>query len=186
MAMLEDNMRLGRGFDAFVAEQIRRQFRSGVRGRRRHQPDLLVLGAWGEGYVSSLASARRIVRSLQQQGIPQNIDVMLNEGHAGPVVRLPPKSVPWAHRVGPNLGDCLKTAHIRIGELPAHLLSAPRRVLGQLRQIRPRPVRQHVCKKNPGRPHLAYSSARRKRRRRTAQTCLSRPHRRSASRCRRR
>ena len=84
--------------------------------------DLLVLGPWGEGYVSSLASARRVVDRLDRQGITMNVDVQLNDGHAGPVKRV--TGTPWSHLVGTNQGDCLKTGHIEpAGKgLPRHLL----------------------------------------------------------------
>jgi hypothetical protein len=52
MAMLEDDMQLRPGFKAFVEQTVRH----GALDRA----DLLVLGAWGEGYVTSLASARRV------------------------------------------------------------------------------------------------------------------------------
>jgi len=52
MAMLEDDMQLRPGFKAFVEQTVR----YGALDRA----DLLVLGAWGEGYVTSLASARRV------------------------------------------------------------------------------------------------------------------------------
>ena len=84
-----------------------------IRGDRdARQPDLLVLGTWGEGYVSSLASARRVLDSIRLQGVPQNVDIMLNEGHAGYAARVNGR-VPWHHRIGPNLGDCLKTPSYR-------------------------------------------------------------------------
>ena len=116
MAMLEDDMLLRPGFRAFVEQA--------VRGGALEGAELLVLGAWGEGYVTSLASARLVLASLGRQGVPLTIDIMLNDGHAGRAVRigaLRGDSVPWAHRVPPNGGDCLRTAHIGRQDLPRRL-----------------------------------------------------------------
>ena len=44
---------------------------------------------------------------------------MLNEGYVGRAMRVP--GTPWAHFVSVNDGDCLRTAHIRLDELPAAL-----------------------------------------------------------------
>ena len=82
---------------------------------------MLVLGAWGEGYVTSLASARRAVDSFLRQGIPLTVDIMINDGHVGRVERV--RGTPWRHSVGPNLGDCLKTQHIQRGDLPRPCLA---------------------------------------------------------------
>jgi hypothetical protein len=136
MAMIEDDMALQPGFAAFVEAAARRHLADTSRCRRRRhaaprcdRTDLIVLGAWGEGYVSSLESARRVVHSIREQGVPQNVDIMLNEGHAGPVARV--SGTPWAHRVGPNLGDCLKTPHVQYGEVPQALLGTPPRCAGR-------------------------------------------------------
>ena len=56
MAMLEDDMQLRPGFKAFVEQTVR----SGALDRAEERAELLVLGAWGEGYVTSLASAQRV------------------------------------------------------------------------------------------------------------------------------
>lgn len=67
-----------------------------------------------------------MLASLGRQGVPLTIDIMLNDGHAGRAVRigaLRGDPVPWAHRVAPNGGDCLKTAHIGRHDLPRRLQS---------------------------------------------------------------
>ena len=58
--------------------------------------------------------------------MPLTIDIMLNDGHAGRAVRigaLRGDRVPWTHRVAPNGGDCLKTAHVGRQDLPRRLQS---------------------------------------------------------------
>lgn len=67
MAMLEDDMQLRPGFKAFVEQTVR----SGALDRAEERAELLVLGVWGEGYVTSLASARRVeLASLELQPSP--------------------------------------------------------------------------------------------------------------------
>ena len=67
-----------------------------------------------------------MLASLGRQGVPLTIDIMLNDGHADRAVRinaLRGDRVPWDHRVAPNGGDCLKTAHIGRHDLPRRLQS---------------------------------------------------------------
>ena len=64
-----------------------------------------------------------MLASLGRQGVPLTIDIMLNDGHAGRAVRIGADKVPWDHRVAPNGGDCLKTAHIGRHDLPRRLQS---------------------------------------------------------------
>ena len=138
MAMLEDDMQLEEGFKAFVeakaasllhAEQLfaaRRASGSSSGGAIDSPSDLLALGTWGEGYVTTLASARRVLRSFKRQGVPLNVDIMINDGHVGRVMRIDSaERVPWAHRVGANLGDCLRTPHIQFSELPSQCIAKP-------------------------------------------------------------
>ena len=74
--------------------------------------------------VTSLESARRVVRRLDRQGVAMTVDAMLNDGHGGHAKRI--VGTPWEHRVPPNEGDCLKTAHIRLGDLPRAALALPK------------------------------------------------------------
>ena len=127
MAMLEDDMKLQPGFGEFVEraarEHLGAQSHDRAENRRGEPPELLQLGPYGEGYVTSLASARRVVQRLDQQGIPMTVDAMLNDGHAGRAMRI--GGTPWVHHVQPNEGDCLKTAHIGQGDLPRRSLVLP-------------------------------------------------------------
>lgn len=110
LAILEDDMELQPGFAKFVTEAVRERLE-----RPAHPPELLVLGAWGEGYVTSLAAARRVVAKLEQQGIPLTIDIMLNDGHAGRAERV--RGTPWRHRVPPNAGK-LRWVHRALPHSP--------------------------------------------------------------------
>ena len=103
VAMLEDDMKPKAGFTAFVRQAVQEQF-----VLRKDAPDLLVLGDWGEGYITSYESAQRVLHRIRQQGVPQNIDIFLNAGHAGRAERIRP---PWVHRVTPNFGEIQLTPH---------------------------------------------------------------------------
>ena len=139
MVLLEDDMQLRPDFRAFVERA--------VRGGALARADLLVLGAWGEGYVTSLASARRVLAALGRQGVPLAIDIMLNDGHAGRAVRVG-GSVPWGHRVAPNGGDCLRTPHIGLQDLPRRLLHTCSGGAGCVRELDAR--RRLYCRAGAG------------------------------------
>ena len=125
MAMLEDDMRILPAFPAFVEGQVDRYLGSKAPGKNATKPELLVLGAWGEGYVTSLESAQRMLAALRWQGVPLNVDIMFNDGHVGRAQHV--RDTPWLHRVKPNFGDIQSTAHIRQNDLPAQLLAQPPR-----------------------------------------------------------
>jgi GR25 family glycosyltransferase involved in LPS biosynthesis len=69
-AILEDDMQLQPGFRQFVERHVRSHLRvqRDARTGGRRGADLLQLGNWGEGYVTSLASARRVLSQLATQG----------------------------------------------------------------------------------------------------------------------
>lgn len=137
MAMLEDDMALLPGFAPFVQEQIAHLAAGGV--------DLVQLGAWGEGYVTSLDSARRILRAIKQQGVPLNVDILFNAGHVGRVWRA--VGTPWRNFVAVNNGDIQSTPHIKRTELPSYLVARPPRGCQQDRCLKWfREVRQRYCK----------------------------------------
>ena len=119
MAMLEDDMRLKPEFPAFVEQAVRQHFVTSA-----SPPEILVLGDWGEGYVTSLESARRVLASLRHQGVPLNVDIMLNAGHAGRALHV--HGTPWVHRISPNFGDIQSTPHVRREVLIRNGLTAPR------------------------------------------------------------
>jgi hypothetical protein len=118
MAMLEDDMRLKPDFPAFVEQAVQKHFVTSA-----SPPEILVLGDWGEGYVTSLESARRVLASLRHQGVPLNVDIMLNAGHAGRALKV--HGTPWVHRIAPNLGDIQSTPHVRREVLIRNGLTAP-------------------------------------------------------------
>jgi hypothetical protein len=107
LVLLEDDVRLDPDFDAYVrvAAQLLFLF-----------PWLthLRLAQWGEGYITNVRGAERILHKLGQQGIRRNIDNQLRRdcGPQFPVGRLIPPH--WQLVVATNAGDCLKTGPVTI------------------------------------------------------------------------
>jgi len=76
-----------------------------------NDPDLnmIRLDDWGEGYITSLNGAKRIVNNIIKNGIIQNIDNQLRE-NCGKESRV--HDTPWKLRINSNNGDCLKTSYL--------------------------------------------------------------------------
>lgn len=110
LVLLEDDVRLDPDFDAYVrvASQILFLF-----------PWLthLRLAQWGEGYITTVSGAQRLLRKLSQQGIRRNIDNQLRRdcGPQFPVGRLIPPH--WQLVVETNAGDCLKTGPVTLARI---------------------------------------------------------------------
>lgn len=97
--------------------------------------DLVLLGEWGEGYLTSLAAARRLVAGLDAYGIIGCPDQQLNNDLMPNVTARKvslAKSGLLVGRQRVNRGDCLKTAR----------LSAPEKAT--LRALRPGPPNASV------------------------------------------
>ena len=149
MAMLEDDMRIKPNFPTFIEQRVARHFGD---GDSSVSPELLVLGSWGEAYVTSLAGARRVLQSLRHQGIPMNVDIMLNEGHVGRVERV--QGTPWRHRVAPNFGDIQSTPHVRRELLMREGLALPpgQHCASAQCQSWVREARARYCRGRPSQP----------------------------------
>lgn len=88
--MIEDDLVVAPAFAQHVQELVRAHFGPGNANRPvREQVNLVVLGRWGEAYLTSLASAKRVVRRLRLNGIRRNIDIQLNDGSVGRTIKLP-------------------------------------------------------------------------------------------------
>ena len=72
----------------------------------------MVLGRWGEGYVTSLASARRVLAMLDANGVRKNADIQWNDGSCGRIVQVEPQATPWRLLVRTSQGVMRKTAPI--------------------------------------------------------------------------
>ena len=88
--MIEDDLVVSRRFAQLVLELVRSHFGSDDSRRPvEEQVNLVVLGRWGEAYLTSLASAIRVVRRLRRNGIRRNPDIQLNDGSVGRTIKLP-------------------------------------------------------------------------------------------------
>jgi len=76
--------------------------------------NMIRLGGWGEGYITHINGASRIVDLIESQGIIHNIDMQLRL-HCKP--ELVAIKTPWRLLTATNKGDCLKTKKIDINFL---------------------------------------------------------------------
>ena len=84
--------------------------------------DLVQLGTFGEGYLTSLEAARRLVEGFNATGIIGCPDEQLNMNLMPDVIRhreVVYPETPWELRVQTNAGDCLRTAMINSKEKAA-------------------------------------------------------------------
>lgn len=72
-------------------------------------PDLnmIRLEKWGEGYITSLDGAKRIIELIKKTGIITQIDNQLRL-YCGKELRI--YNTPWHLKIASNQGDCLKTS----------------------------------------------------------------------------
>ena len=64
-------------------------------------------------YVTSLASARRVLAILDANGVRKNADIQWNDGSCGRIVQLQPHATPWSLLVRTSQGGMRKTGAIR-------------------------------------------------------------------------
>lgn len=76
--------------------------------------NMIRLDKWGEGYLTSLNGAHKIVDSISRSGIIENIDIQLRK-YCGPEHVV--KNTPWRLAIKTNGGDCLKTQKIDLIKL---------------------------------------------------------------------
>jgi hypothetical protein len=102
MCFIEDDLKTLDGFEEHVIKYCNML-------RNNRNLAQIRLDTWGEGYITSVEGAKRIVARLEKDGIIENIDNQLR-------VRCKPeyhvKDTPWELVVPTNKGDCLKTEEI--------------------------------------------------------------------------
>jgi len=101
MCFLEDDVLIDKAFPQFVENLV---------SFKNHNLNQVRIGNWGEGYITSLAGAKRIVNIIKKKGINFSIDNQLRllcnpeyDDHL---------NTPWTLLSPPNQGDCLKTKKI--------------------------------------------------------------------------
>ena len=99
LCFIEDDMLLSPGFEKFVQEQVRVL-------ERDNTINMIRLGPWGEGYITSLASAKRLVSIIKQNGIIASVDTQLRKHCGKEIHRL---NTPWRRTHLNNDGDIRKT-----------------------------------------------------------------------------
>jgi len=112
-AIIEDDLLLEEGFTRFVEGMTARWL--GSANERLPEADrfnLVVLGRWGEGYVTSLESARRVLAFLDGNGVRKNADIQWNDGSCGRIVQVEPQATPWRLLVKTSQGVMRQTAPI--------------------------------------------------------------------------
>ena len=101
MCLIEDDLILKEGFIEFITDKL----------PLLKKCNMLRLGKWGEGYITSLNGAKNIVKHIYEEGIIHNIDNQLRI-HCGKEIRI--WNIPWKLVVPTNDGDCLKTKKILV------------------------------------------------------------------------
>ena len=99
LCFIEDDMLLSPNFESFVQKQVSLLQRdTGI--------NMIRLGPWGEGYITSLASAKRLVAIIKQSGVIASIDTQLRK-HCGKEVHT--LNTPWRRTKLNDDGDIKKT-----------------------------------------------------------------------------
>ena len=100
LCFIEDDIILEKNFYTFVSDALS-HFKSNV--------NILRLMTWGEGYITSYESAKRVLDHLNRDGIIRNIDNQLRE-HCGYEIAL--KNTPMKVMIAGNKGDSGKTKNL--------------------------------------------------------------------------
>jgi predicted O-methyltransferase YrrM len=100
MCFVEDDIKMLPSFEEFV-NQATKHLTKDV--------NMVRLGLWGEAYITSFDSAKRILSHLTEKGVILNIDNQL-KGHCGKEIKL--NGAPIQLTSPTNKGDCLKTKAI--------------------------------------------------------------------------
>ena len=99
---LEDDAKLLPGFFDALNNEMKNKWR-----RLEKEINIIRLFQWGEGYVTSLLSARRLLEIIPKTGVVDNIDNQLRE-RSGPELKLQFNNF-YRKWVKTNEGDILKT-----------------------------------------------------------------------------
>lgn len=100
VCFIEDDLLLDDNFQEFINKNIS-FFHTNI--------NMVRLASWGEGYITTIESAKRILSYIYKCGIINNVDNQLRE-NCGPEIYL--HNTPWKLVIGTNDGDCLKTERL--------------------------------------------------------------------------
>jgi GR25 family glycosyltransferase involved in LPS biosynthesis len=112
ICFLEDDVCIKKNFINFIYDDAIPEF------KKDKKLNIIRLGVWGEAYITSLASAKRLIKIIKQTGIRENIDNQLRT-LSGKELDLSSQSY---HKLftmssAPNSGDCLNTKFIDISKV---------------------------------------------------------------------
>jgi hypothetical protein len=102
---LEDDAKLLPGFFDSLNDIMRDKW-----GLLDHDINIVRLFQWGEGYITSLSSAKRLLSIIKDTGVVDNIDNQLRE-RSGPELKLSFNNF-YSKWVKTNEGDILKCDHL--------------------------------------------------------------------------
>eukprot|EP00941_MAST-03F_sp_MAST-3F-sp1_P000759 g759.t1 len=114
VTFLEDDVLLKPGFSEYLKEAIQEL-------KSKTHNNMVRLLNWGEGYVTSLDGARRILKYLKHNGIIRNIDFQLRL-FAGPEIVKPCPYIKLV--VNSGAGDSGKTKPISLSDLPKKCITS--------------------------------------------------------------
>ena len=104
MCLIEDDLILNDNFKDFIEKLL----------PLLKDCNMLRLSKWGEGYVTSLEGAKKILNHIYEKGIINNIDNQLRL-YCGKEIHI--NNTPFYLCVDTNCGDCLKTKYISDEEI---------------------------------------------------------------------
>jgi GR25 family glycosyltransferase involved in LPS biosynthesis len=101
ICFIEDDLILDKNFNTYIHESL-------CHFKKNHVTvNILRMMKWGEGYITSYESAKRVLEHLDRDGIVRNIDNQLRL-RCGKEMGL--QNAPMRLMVRGNNGDCLKTS----------------------------------------------------------------------------
>ena len=96
ICFIEDDLLLKKNFIKFIHKKKK---------LLKRNINMIRLDTWGEGYITSLESSKRILEHINNKGIIQNIDNQLRINCGREIKVL---NTPWKLMIESNKGDCLK------------------------------------------------------------------------------
>jgi len=105
MCLIEDDLLLKPNFKDFVYSLL---------PKLNDNINMIRLCNWGEGYITHIEGAKRIINHLRKNGIIHNIDNQLRDNCGN---ELYVNNTPFELQIGSNHGDCLKTSSFDLKSL---------------------------------------------------------------------
>ena len=102
MCILEDDVLVKNNFEQYVKNLL-------IRFKDKDL-NMIRLGSWGEGYITNLQGAARIVAAMYKTGIIRNVDYQLREFCGKEITTF--LHTPWTIKIRGGHGDIKKTERI--------------------------------------------------------------------------